>query len=72
LEEFLDDDEPYDRLGMNDSGLQNSDLFRERSLKHDRVKVSGSVDNDPCKSKWDLSPKITRASGILLGCSPQK
>ena len=48
---ILDDGKPYDRLGMNDRGLQNSDLFRERSLKHDRVKVSGSVDNDPCKSK---------------------
>jgi hypothetical protein len=50
---------------MNASGLQNSVLFLDCSLKHDIVNVIGSVDNVPCKFKCDLSPKITSASGIL-------
>jgi hypothetical protein len=65
--------EPALRLGMKVKaiGLQKLTLFLDRSLKHERVKMIGRVDNDPCKSRWDLSANTTRPRGILWGSSPQ-
>jgi hypothetical protein len=69
--EFREVREPAFRLGMNAIGLQKSTLFLDCSLKHERVKMMGRVDNVPCKSRWDLSANTTRARGMLLGSSPQ-
>ena len=69
--EFRDVKEPALRLGMKAIGLQKLTLFLDCSLKHERVKIIGRVDNDPCKSRWDLSANKTRPRGILRGSSPQ-
>jgi len=69
--EFREVKEPALRLGMKAIGLQKSTLFLACSLKHERVKMIGRVDNVPCKSRWDLSVNTTRPMGILCGSSPQ-
>ena len=51
--------------------LQKLTLFLDFSLKNERVNMIGSVDNQPCKSRCDLSAKTTRAVGMLCGTSPQ-
>ncbi len=63
--------EPALRLGMKAIGLQKLTLFLDCLLKHERVKMIGRVNNDPCKSRWNLSANTTRPRGILCGSSPQ-
>jgi len=69
--EYREVKEPAFRLGMKPIGLQKLMLFLDCSLKHERVKMIGRVDNDSCKSRWDLSANTTRPRGILCRSSPQ-
>ena len=69
--EYREVKEPALRLGMKPIGLQKLMLFLDCSLKHERVKMIGRVNNDPCKSRWDLSANTTRPRGILCRSSPQ-